>query len=233
MAFTPPDYFATALWGQREGDDQTDPQAALMEIRPGEWNAVDSARLRLFYQWAQAASWQLFMAEIGAGQALQELALGSVDQARYLSAAEGDVLTEIGALVNRPRQGLEDDDLYRLAIKAEAGSLFTSGTVPEILGLVVALMGPLVRVVELYPGMIMIQAPDVAADVFLVLLDVLADVPAAGVGALLVTWDSDLVGTYGSTTGATEAPIGRYGSTTGASTGLSWYATGQPIGDTG
>ena len=39
MAFIPPAYFNTLLWGAREGGDPGDPNQPLLEIRPGELDA--------------------------------------------------------------------------------------------------------------------------------------------------------------------------------------------------
>ena len=227
MAFTPPAWFGDVPWTQREDPD--DPESALVEIRPGELDASTTAARRLWYQFAGRTEWTRIMGLIGGLAATMERGIGSINEARSVSTAEGDVLDLIGALVNRPRAGLSDD-LYRLAIRAEAGSIFASGTIPEILELTRSLLGDEVRVRELWPATIVIACPDVATDVFLVLLDILADVPAAGVGALLSTWTDADVGGYASTTGATTREAGRYGSTTGVSDSRSWHATGQPIG---
>jgi hypothetical protein len=234
MAFVPPVTFATIPWAQREGTDQTDRDAPLLPIGPGEMDAETTARRRRWYQLSNAPGWDVLLTLIGQGQAHLEAAIGSVDQGRWLVNAEGTVLDEIGALVNRPRVGLSDA-LYRLAIRSEAASLLSSGTIPEILELTRSLLGDEVRVRELWPATIVISAPDVASDVFLVLLDILADVPAAGVGALLSTWDSATTGGWGSTTdpGGTEVTApGTFSSTTGtdADAGLALWSTGQPIG---
>lgn len=228
MAFVPPVWFASLPWATQE--DSTDPSSAFVDLRPGELDCETTALRRLWYQFQGRAEWERLFTLVGGLFADLEHGLGSIDQARYVSTAEGDVLDEIGALFNRPRAGLSDD-LYRLAIRAEAGSIFASGTVPEILELTRALMGDLVRVIELFPATLLVQAPDVATDVFLVLLEILADVPAAGVGALLSTYDSTVVFGYRSTTGnAAGVTLGLYDSTTGGATPVSFYATGQPIG---
>jgi hypothetical protein len=227
VAFVAPGWFASVAWATRE--DETDPDSPLVEIRPGELDTEATALARLWYQFQGETEWTRLLGLVGEVFGLAEHGLGSVSEARSLSTAEGDVLDAIGAIVNRARSGLSDD-LYRLAIRAEAGSIFASGTIPEILELTRSLMGDGVRVRELWPATILIKCPDVAADVFMVLLEILADVPAAGVGALLSTWTDADVGGYASRTGPTTREAGRYGSTTGVSDSRSWYATGQPIG---
>lgn len=232
MAFTPPAWFASIPWATQE--DPLDPTSPFVEIRPGELDHATTALRRLWYQLQGQPEWERLMGVIGELAATLERGVGSVNEARWLSTAEGDVLDEIGALVDRRRQGLSDDQ-YRLAIRAEAGSIFASGTIPEIVELTRSLLGEDVRVVERFPGSIVISAPDVAVEVFLVLLEVLADVPAAGVGALLSTWDSAATGGWGSTTDPAETEItepGTWSSTTGtdADSGRALWSTGQPIG---
>lgn len=232
MAFTPPAWFASVPWATQE--DPLDPDSAFVEIRPGELDATTTALRRIWYQFLGQPEWERLLTLVGGLGATLERGIGSIDQARYLSTAEGDVLDEIGAVVDRPRDGLSDD-LYRLAIRAEAGSIFASGTIPEILELTRSLVGDEVRVHELFPATIRIAAPDIATAVFLVLLSILADVPAAGVGALLSTWDSARPGAWGSTTDPTETEItepGTWSSTTGADAdgGTPLWSTGQPIG---
>lgn len=237
MAFTPPLWFGSLYWAQRDGDDQSDPEAALLEIRPGELDCTETARRRIWKQFEDAASWQRLMVEIvGPTFDELELAIGSVDQARYLSTAEGAVLDEIGYAVGRPRGTLTDDELYRLAIKADAATLFSSGTVPEVVEICRALLGDEMRVAQFYPAQVVISAPDVEPDVFLLLLDVLKeDLLPVGVGGILETWDSEAIGGWGSTTDPTDTEIaeaGEWSATTGtdADDGLVLWSTGQPLG---
>ncbi len=232
MAFDPPDYFATVHWAQRDGHEG-DPQAPLLEIRPGELDGPTTALRRLWAQFQGAVTWETLLGLIGQQMETHELALGSVDLGRWVSTAEGVNLDEIGALVNMPRNGMADK-IYRLAIRAEAASLFSSGTLPEILEICTVLVSSQVRVVQRFPASIDIRAPDLDDDVYRALLRILADVPAAGVGALLSTWEST-VGTgalgWSSTTGAVT-PFGSWSSTTGtdADDVQPLWSTGQPLG---
>lgn len=239
MAFSAPLWFGTLYWAQRDGD-QDDPGAALFEIRPGELDATETVRRRLWKQFEDAASWQrLFVEIIGPTFDELELAIGSVDQARYLSTAEGAVLDEIGELVGRPRGTLTDDDLYRLAIQADAGTLFSSGTVPEVVEITRALLGDAVTVSQFFPCIVVISAPDVEPDVFLLLLDVLKeDLLVAGVGGILETWDSEVVYGWGSTRdpGDTEIVTAGAWSTqrgTSADDGPALWSTGRNLGALG
>jgi len=238
MAFVPPAYFGTIPWAQREGDDPGDPEAALLEIRPGELDCHTTALRRIWYEFtredAGRDSWERLLGIVGDAFAGQELGLGSVHLARWVSTAEGLVLDEIGALVDQPRLGLSDD-LYRLAIRARAASLFTSGTIPEIVEVSRALLGDVVRVVELWPATIVISSPDVPAAIFLLLLQILDPMIAAGVAALLETYDSAGTAGWGSTTDPGETEIlvaGSWSSTTGADAdaGPALWSTAQPIG---
>ena len=235
MAFTPPVWFETLYWAQRDGDEG-DPLAPLVEIRPGELDCTETALRRIWKQFEGAASWETLFGVIGATFQQLELGLGSVDQARYISTAEGQQLDEIGYAVGRSRGALTDDSLYRLAIIADAATLFSSGTTPEVVEITRALLGDGVRVTQYYPAAVVISAPDVETDVFLLLLDVLKeDLLVVGVGGVLETWDSEAVGGWGSTTdpGDTEiAEAGEWSSTTGtdADDGLALWSTGQALG---
>lgn len=234
MAFTPPAYFATIPWAEREGDDQGDPEAALLEIRPGELDCRTTALRRIWYQYRSTTTWPVLLGLVGDAFALLENGQGSVAVARWVSTAEGLVLDEIGALVDQPRGGL-DDDLYRLAIRARAASLATAGTIPEIVEISRALLSDQVRVQELWPATVAITSPDVATDIFLLLLQILDPMLAAGVAGLLSTYTSALVGGWASTTDpgfAEVTDLAGWTSTTGtdADDALSPWSTGQPIG---
>lgn len=224
MPFVPPVWFASIPWATRE--DALDPSSPLVEIRPGELDTATTAARRIWYQFQGRPEWERLIGLMGDLAGVLEHGLGSINEARYVSTAEGDVLDEIGALVGRPRVGLSDA-LYRLAIRAEAASVVSSGTIPEFVELMQSLVGDGVRIQEFYPATITIEAADIATDVFLILLVILADMPAAGVGALLVTWDSDVVYGYDSTTGGVIPGV--YDSTTGGADEIPFYATGQPI----
>ena len=234
MAFIPPAYFDTLLWGAREGGDPGDPNAALLEIRPGELDAEGSAQARIWYTFKQTTSWPLLAAIIGDLWAEQELAIGSVDQARYLSTAEGVQLDEIGLSVNRDRSGLSDT-LYRLAIKAEARSIISSGTIPEIVELVRSLLGDDVVVSELFPRTLHIAAPDIPQDIFQVMIEVLVDVPVVTVQGVLSTFDPLLTQGWGSSTDPTATEIvdaGAWSASTGADADgpFALWSDGQAIG---
>jgi len=238
VAFVPPLWFGTLFWAQRDGD-QDDPQAPLVEIRPGELDCTETARRRIWKQFEDAASWQRLMVEIvGPTYDELELAIGSVDLGRYLSTAEGLVLEEIGALVGRPRGALVDDDLYRLAIRADAATLFSSGTIPEVVEIASSLLGPLTEVRQYFPATVVIGAPDTPTAVFQVLLEILEDdLLVVGVAGFLETWDGDPdegVGGWGSTTDPGDTEItaaGAWSTTTGtdADAGLALWSDRQPF----
>lgn len=233
MAFSPPLWFGTLYWAQRDGS-QDDPDAPLLEIRPGELDCTETARRRIFKQWEEAASWQRLMVEIiGPTFDELELALGSVDQARYLSTAEGQQLDEIGYMVGRPRGTLTDDDLYRLAIQADAATLFSSGTVPEVVSICRALLGDDMRVRQLYPATVLIRAPDVPPEVFVLLLDVLKDdLLVVGVAGILETWNSATVGAWDTSRPASLTSLGAWSTSRDASADgvrVPW-STGRSLG---
>ena len=231
MAFTPPVWFGSLYWSQRDGDE-SDPDAPLLEIRPGEHDCTETALRRLWKQFEDAASWQRLFGEIiGPTYQVLEQAIGSVDQARYLSTAEGQQLDEIGALVGRARGSLSDDELYRLAIRADAATLFSSGTVPEIVEICRSLLGDEMRVVQIYPATVWIRTPDTTPGVVPLLADVLADdLLAAVVAGLLVTWDTAATGGWSSTTGTPASPA-RWSSSVGtAANARSFWSHAHALG---
>lgn len=232
MAFVPPAWFGTIPWAEREGDDQGDPSAAFLEIRPGELDTVTTALRRLWFQWRSTTSWPLLLGMLGDLWADLELGLGSVDQSRYISTAEGDVLDEIGALVNLGRGGLSDD-LYRLAIRARAASLFTGGTIPELVEITSALLGRIL-VTEWFPAAFSVQALDVPTDVFLLMLEILSAFPVAGVAAILINWNTAETAGWGTSYSTMQpSPVGSWSSSYGADAddALSLWSTGAPIGE--
>lgn len=234
-SFVAPDWFETLYWAQRDGAED-DPLAPLVEIRPGELDCTETALRRIWKQFEGAASWETLMGVIGATFQQLELGLGSVDQTRYIRTAYGRGLDELGELVGLPRGALTDDELYRLAIIADAATLFSSGTVPEVVEIVRALLGNETTVAQYYPAQVVISSPDVAPDVFGLMLDVLKeDLLVVGVGGILETWDSEVVYGWGSTRdpGDTEIVTAGAWSTqrgTSADDGPALWSTGRNLG---
>lgn len=226
MAFVPPAWFATLFWSQRDGD-QDDPQAPLLAIRPGEHDCDETARRRIWKQFEAAASWETLLGlVIGPTFQVIEQGIGSVDIARYLSTAEGTVLEEIGALIGRPQRFGLSDDLYRIAIRTDGATLFTSGVVPEVIEIAQSLFGDQVVLDQFYPATFVLTAPDIDVETFLLLMDIMSDVPAAGVAGLLSTFETGTVGWWDSTLPddvLIPSVLGTWDTTIGVATALSHW----------
>lgn len=190
-------------WGARENGDPSDVDSPLVEIPPGSLEAVQSCTDRLWKQYESTVTWPDLMAIVGEAFGELDVTLSKVDLMRYRSTAEGAQLEEVGAIVGRARGSLSSDADYRLAILVDAATLFASGTLPEIIELAQALSEglagqPEVEVAEFYPATFRVRIPDLDADTFALLVDILGDVPPAAVGALLSTYDSSVAGGWSS-----------------------------------
>lgn len=188
-------------------------------IRPGSLDAKQTALNRLWKQFEVAPNWRLVMTVIGElGDELDDR-WKSINFSRYVNTASGVQLDMIGELVRRDRSGLSDTE-YRLAIIAETVSLFSSGTVPEILEVVEALLGPSVGSVfiEQFPAAWKICIPNLSPGFFDLLLEILADQPAAGVAATLCTFDPLKVGARRSGSGSGGGLLGSRTSSSGPGT---------------
>lgn len=191
---------AAKSWGARENGDPADTTSLLLPIEPGCLDAMQTAADRIWKQYEGRETWADIMEIVGEPFAELDVVLGRVDVERYRSTAVGVQLDEIGAVVNRPRGGLLDDELYRLAILVDTASLYASGTIPEILELAHALVGDghVITLDELFPANFRLRITDLETPIFLLLADILSDVPAAGVGSLLSTFAEATVGGWGS-----------------------------------
>lgn len=185
-------------WGARENGDPTDPESPLVPILVGEWNAVQTATDRIFKQWERTVTWPATMQAIGELFADVEEVLSDVRLRRHRSTAEGVQLEEVGALVNRPRGSLSSDADYRLAILSDAWSQIASGTGPQVIEIVSALTDGAGLVREFFPAVFQIRVPNLDAVRFDLLSDIMRDVPGAGIGAILSTYDEDLAGGFSS-----------------------------------
>ena len=212
---TPPILVSPIPWGTTE---TIEPGAPFVPIPPGTLDCLTTAIERLYKQFEAKPNWSALVQVFGESFCDVERQASQINVFRYVLTAEGVQLDEIGYLVQRPRNGLTDDD-YRLAIIAEAASLVTSSTVPEILSIVDVLVGGdpgvLVDFQPKYPAAWILCVVPITPVFFDLLVDILSDVPAAGVAALLCTWDPDNYGGWDTTTGADASPLGSWSSTTG------------------
>lgn len=202
-------------------------------IPVGDLDCTRTAINRIWKQFESQPNWlSLFTLYGGLGDQL-EARMKSIDESRYVSTAEGVQLDLIGEMVRRPRNGLDDDD-YRLAIIAETVSLFSSGTIPDILAVIEALLGEGAGVVftEKFPASWVLCIPSLTPDFFNLLLEILADQPAAGVAATLCSFDPLKVGGRRSSAGSGGGLLGSRTSSAGPGTNfppISLFHHGQGI----
>jgi hypothetical protein len=197
-------------WGARA--DPRDDASELLTLQPGDLDTIDTALARIRFQFTQTASHPAFARVIGGAFADLERAMVALERQRYVATASGVWLAEIGALVGLAREGWTDDEDYRLAVVAEALSLITSSTIDEIVDVALRLLpeGATMAYRDRYPAAWEIAVPDLPAARWGLMLAVLADMPAAGVGAYLTTWpeaetagwaydatEPDVVGSWG------------------------------------
>ena len=184
---------ATTEWGTRS--DPRDPDSPLLRTQPGDLDTIQTAIARLRRQFSSTVSWPALATLMGEAFADFEYAIRRAQDQRYVGTATGVWLAEIGALVGLPREGWTSDDDYRLAIVAEALSRITSGSADEIVDVALRLLpdGATMIYTERYPAAFDLAIADLPAGRFALMLAVLADMPAAGVGAFLTTWPSALV----------------------------------------
>lgn len=160
----------------------------------GWFDPLDTAQRRVWKQFEPTTSWRVLMIALGLPFTDVEATAEAIEPHHYVSRARGVFLEEIGALVGLPRGGQTDDDDYRLAIIAEALSLVTTGAPDDMLDLAVRLApeGSVVTYTEDYPASFSVTVTDLEADRFELIRTIMADMPPAGVGAALETFDVDL-----------------------------------------
>lgn len=190
-------------------------------IPAGELDAVRTAINRIWKQFESDPDWRNLATLYGEEAKKIDVQHAAIKAGRYVSNAIGVTLDAIGELVGRPRGGLTDDDEYRQAIIAEGASLLTSGTVPEILEVVDALLGPGSGAVftEKFPASWALCIPDLTASEFELLRVILADQPSAGIAAVLCTFDPLTAGARRSSSGSGGGLLGSRRSSSGAGTG--------------
>ena len=204
-------------WNARESNE---PGAALLPIPAGQLDAVLTAVQRLWKQLEGRVTWEDLASIMGQAFRDADAQLGSIKSQIPVSSATGVQLDEIGAMVNLPRYGLDDDD-YRTAIKVEVQTLVSSGTIPQILGAVTTIIsdGRDVSYKELYPATFIVTVEALTVEELDLLLALLCDMPQAGVAALLATNDVALSRGFGYTSGVLYA--GSWAYTTGSTPGIS------------
>lgn len=219
-------------WGEAFWGSGTEWPGEPEVVEPGERDHTQTARDRLWKQLEGLPNWTAIMEVMG--ELLQEVesVLAQVSAGRHIMDAEGVQLDEIGAMIGLSRGAFADDDLYRLAIIVDARTQISSTTAPEILEVArrIAPDGALVRLQQLFPSSWHLTITDLSEVVFAALLVIMADLPSAGKNGLLVTYDSDNVAGWASTTPGAGPPLGAWGSTTGPTDSLAVWSNGALLG---
>lgn len=197
------------VWKERETDR---PGAALVEIPPGDLDAVTTAIERIWKQYEGTDTWANLALAIGQAFGDVEAVIPDSQRQRYVGSAGGVWLDQIGDAVSLPRAGWATDDDYRLAVIAEALSLVTAGTPDELIDLAQRLAtDPDGVYYSEGVANFTITVPDEDGDRFTLMLDVMADTPPAGVGAWLETYPTAETAGWGWDDGLEPTPFGSWG----------------------
>lgn len=200
----------TVPWGAF--DDPDSPLRQTLPIEPGLLDCLRTTTDRLIKRIEFDVPWNAVMTAVAKAFCQVVDQQGQIARGIHLATARGVQLEQIGAAVGLPRNGL-GDDLYELAIRARAASLLISGTGNELLALVRTLFpdAAAVTLEEWFPATIKICVPNLSADEFQLLLTILAPAPAAGVGAVLETFDPGTGAGWGYQFFNDVTPFGSFG----------------------
>jgi len=203
---------------------------ARAEIAVGDHDTWETLARRLWKQLESTSTWPAWALTLGDLFADIEIVQGQLDERTKVADADGVWLDEIGVALGRTRGGQTDDDDYRLALIAEALSQVTSGAPDEIIDVAIRLAGadPLVTYREPGPATFELQIPDLPAGRFALMLEVMADMPPAGVGAWLTTWTTASTGGWSYTPSPPDDPA-RWGFT-GSAVGRSQWSYTRRLG---
>lgn len=208
-------------------------------IAPGDLDTLGTALARLWKQYENSTqeprpNWTKMMTVIGLVFADVNAQQKDINERRYIGSAFGDTLDEIGALVGRSRGSLASDGDYAKAIRVDAATLFSSGTRPQILEVAGNLFpnSPTIQIRDRFPAGFDLTITSLTADDIDLFVDIASDVPAAGVGAWIVTYAEGNAGGHESTRGVTDATkLAKGDSTRGGATDiLASTVHARPIG---
>jgi hypothetical protein len=186
-------YGDAIAWGDREDGDDGQPGAGpRKEIPVGLLDTFRTADERVWKQ-LEGVAGQVDVHRVLADLAMDhELVTEELLMQRFVRFAEGYWLDAIGQSIGLARGGMTDDELYRLAIIAESLSQVATCVPNETIDLVARLAhdGADVFYSEHYPLGFSVAVPDLSAERFDLMRNVLADAIAATVGAGLETYPS-------------------------------------------
>jgi hypothetical protein len=159
-------------------------------LPPGSYDAQTTARQRLYYLWSRETNWRLLADFIGDQFAAIVSIQGGAEIGKRLAFAFGQTLDEYGYGLGLPRQGLGDSE-YRAALRVRGASIDSSGTIEEILEIVLGLFGE-ATYTPWYPAAFALGVPSITADQAALAAALLADPIPSGVGCTLVVTSPEL-----------------------------------------
>lgn len=170
-------------------------------IPVGELDTTTTAINRIYKQWQGLQSW-LDMAE-WTGQTTKDAdeQQGQILDQISIQTSTGVQLDKIGELVGIRRNGLSDTE-FRAAIKVEVQTLFASGTIPDVLGAIASILNDPTRTIvfrESFPAAFVVTIDSLTVAELDLILELVCDVPAAGVAALIGIGDDGYARGFGYT----------------------------------
>jgi len=181
-----------------------EPNAEPRQIPPGDLDAIQTLRRRVYEQWTEDPSWRSQdggdtpgLAEIiGAGLASVVAEHYQIDQLRWLSTASGSTLDELGALVGLARNGLSDA-VYRRAIQARGASLIGDAGIDAVMRPIKLLLGPTaVTYAPAYPrGFTWVVTIALSQDLLELVVSLVSEsVAGCGIGATILLSPPEIPG---------------------------------------
>lgn len=173
-----------------------DPNREPRPIPPGALAAVETIRMRIYWQWRQDPSWLALAKIIGEGLAVVVGEQYQIDQLRWVSTATRSTLDEIGALVGLPRNGLSDE-IYRRAIIARGSSTIGDAGIDAVMRPIKILLGAdAVTYAPAYPrGFCWIVHVSLSTELLELVVSLVSDsVVGCGIGAKILLSPPDSPG---------------------------------------
>lgn len=167
-------------------DWKGDGEDTVETIPVGQHDCEKTATNRLWKHLELTESWPKLVKYFGAVFCLLEKLLLQVENERYVSTAYGVQLDMIGEAIGLDRNGASDAR-YRELIKVEVQTLYSSGTIGQILDAAAGIItdGRAIELFEFDEAAFLLTIPNLTAVEFAVLKKIMCDMPAAGVSALL------------------------------------------------
>lgn len=221
-------YGGGVIFGQTDSDLPFDTEAERLPIPPGSLLTNETLARGLYRQFTQNDNWDAVIDILGDRFGEVDKDIGEIETGRNIYNAVGQQLDEIGAMIDRPRGELVDDEDYRLALLVDWATLFTYASAPEIIALTSQFTEKPSSYRALYPAGFVVVIADLEASKYSLLVEIMNAVPPAGVGAALQSYATVAMGSWGSSYGAVATP-GSWGSSHGPTNNRSLWASSRPF----